>query len=45
MLEEAPYVLLFQKNYQFAMRDNVKGFVYNPMLLQIFDFASMSKSG
>ncbi len=45
VLEEAPYVLLFQKNYQFAMRDNVKGFVYNPMLLQIFDFASMSKSG
>jgi peptide/nickel transport system substrate-binding protein len=43
VIAEAPYVLLFQKNYQFAMRDDVKGYVYNPMLLQIFDFASMSK--
>jgi peptide/nickel transport system substrate-binding protein len=44
VVEEAPYVLLFQRNFQFAMRDNVKGFVYNPMKLQIYDFASMSKS-
>ncbi len=43
-VEEAPYVLLFQRNYQFAMRDNVKGYVYNPMQLQIFNFATMSKS-
>lgn len=42
-VEEAPYVLLFQRNYQFAMRDNVKGFVYNPMQLQIYNFATMSK--
>ena len=42
-MEEAPYVLLFQRNYQFAMRDNVKGFVYNPMQLQIYNFATMSK--
>ncbi len=41
---EAPYVLLFQRNYQFAMRDNVKGFVYNPMQLQIFNLADMSKN-
>jgi hypothetical protein len=25
------------------MRDNVKGYVYNPMLVQIFNFDSMSK--
>ena len=43
VMEEAPYVLLFQKNYQFAMRDNIKGYAYNPMLLQIWDFAAMSK--
>lgn len=42
-VEEAPYILLFQRNYQFAMRDNVKGYVYNPMLVQIFNFDSMSK--
>jgi peptide/nickel transport system substrate-binding protein len=42
-VEEAPYVLLFQRNYQFAMRDNVKGFVYNPMQLQIYNFDTMSK--
>jgi peptide/nickel transport system substrate-binding protein len=41
---EAPYVLLFQRNYQFAMRDNVKGYVYNPMQLQIFNFTEMSKN-
>lgn len=42
-VEEAPYVLLFQRNYQFAMRSNVKGYVYNPMLLQIWNFDTMSK--
>ncbi|MBV9403895.1 MAG: ABC transporter substrate-binding protein [Acidobacteriaceae bacterium] len=41
--EEAPYILLCQRNYQFAMRDNIKGYVYNPMLLQIWNFDSMSK--
>ncbi|MGE0006046.1 MAG: ABC transporter substrate-binding protein [Parvibaculaceae bacterium] len=42
-VEEAPYVLLFQRNYQFAMRSNVKGYIYNPMLLQIWNFETMSK--
>jgi len=41
---EAPYVLLFQRNYQFAIRDNVKGYVYNPMQLQIFNLTDMSKN-
>jgi peptide/nickel transport system substrate-binding protein len=40
---EAPYILLYQRNYQFAMRDNVKGYVYNPMLLQIWNLDTMSK--
>ncbi len=44
VVEEAPYILLFQRNYQFAMRDDVKGYVYNPMLVQIFNFADMSKA-
>ena len=41
--EEAPYVLLCQRNYRFAMRDNVKGYIYNPMLLQIWNLDTMSK--
>lgn len=44
VVPEAPYILLFQTNYQVAMRDDVKGFVYNPMLLQMFNFETMSKA-
>lgn len=44
VVAEAPYILLFQRNYQFAMRDDVKGYVYNPMLIQIWNFADMSKT-
>lgn len=40
---DAPYILLYQRNYQFAMRDNVKGYVYNPMLVQIWNLDTMSK--
>ena len=43
VVPEAPYILLFQTNYQVAMRDDVKGFVYNPMTLQMFNFETMSK--
>jgi len=43
VVHDAPYVLLFQHNFQFGMRDNVKGYVYNPMLLQIYNFADMKK--
>ena len=44
VVDEAPYVLLFQRNYQFAQRSDVKGYVYNPMLLQIWNLATMSKA-
>jgi peptide/nickel transport system substrate-binding protein len=44
VIEEAPYVLLFQANYQVAMRSDVKGFVYNPMTLQMFNFETMSRA-
>ena len=43
MIDEAAYVYLFQKNYQVAMNKAVQGFVYNPMLEQVFNVASMSK--
>ena len=34
---------LFQKNYQLAMNKEVKGFVFNPMLEQVFNINTMSK--
>ncbi|MFP1729677.1 ABC transporter substrate-binding protein [Lonsdalea quercina] len=43
VIDEAAYVYLFQKNYQVAMNKDVKGFVYNPMLEQVFNVAAMSK--
>lgn len=44
VIDEAPYVYLYQKNYLLPMRSNVKGFIYNPMLEQIYNLADMSKS-
>lgn len=43
VIDQAAYVYLFQKNYQLAMNKQVKGFVFNPMLEQVFNIASMSK--
>jgi len=43
VIDDAAYVYLFQKNYQVAMNKDVKGFVFNPMLEQIFNIADMHK--
>lgn len=43
VIDEAAYVYLFQKNYQLAMNKDVKGFVFNPMLEQVFNISTMSK--
>ena len=43
VIDEAAYVYLFQKNYQVAMNNAVKGFVFNPMLEQVFNIGTMSK--
>ncbi|WP_275556375.1 ABC transporter substrate-binding protein [Mixta sp. Marseille-Q2659] len=43
VIDEAAYVYLFQKNYQVAMNKAVQGFVYNPMLEQVYNVATMSK--
>ncbi len=43
VIDEAAYVYLFQKNYQVAMNKDLKGFVFNPMLEQVFNVAQMSK--
>ena len=43
VLEEAPYILLFQANTMVSMRKNVEGFVYNPMLEAMYNFEAMKK--
>ncbi len=43
VIDEAGYVYLFQKNYQIAMRDTVKGYVFNPMLENIFNIENITK--
>lgn len=43
VIDEAAYAYLYQKNYSMAMRDSVKGFVFNPMLEQVFNIGSISK--
>ncbi len=43
-VDEAGYILLFQTSTIVPQRANVKGFVYNPMLDNMFNFEDMSKS-
>lgn len=43
IIDEAAYVYLYQKGYRVAMRDNVQGYVFNPMLLDIFNIGTMHK--
>ncbi len=42
-IKDAAYVYLYQDNYLIGLRDNVKGFVYNPMLDDVFNVADISK--
>lgn len=43
VIDDAAYIYLFQKNYQVGMNKNIKGYVFNPMLEQIFNLSDMSK--
>lgn len=43
VLEEAPYILLYQKDFILPMSKNVKGFIYNPMLEGQYNLQDMSK--
>lgn len=43
-VEEAPYVLLFQRNFQLAMTDKVAGFSVNPFVARLYNFDTMSKA-
>ena len=43
VMEEAPYILLFQNNSLVPMRKNIEGYVYNPMLESMYNFENMKK--
>jgi len=43
VVDAAAYVYLFQRDYRVVMRTAVEGYVYNPMLLDIYNLATMSK--
>lgn len=43
VVDEAPYVYLYQKTQQIAMRDRVQGYVFNPMMVDMYNFPTMSK--
>ncbi|MED2974435.1 ABC transporter substrate-binding protein [Fictibacillus sp. B-59209] len=43
VIDDAPYILLYQKDFLLPMNKNVKGFVYNPMLESMYNLADMSK--
>ncbi|MFD2616398.1 ABC transporter substrate-binding protein [Terrilactibacillus laevilacticus] len=43
VIDDAPYILLYQKDYLLPMNKNVKGFEFNPMLQGIYNLQDMSK--
>lgn len=43
VLADSAYAYLYQKAYTLPMRSNVKGYVFNPMLEQVFNIATISK--
>lgn len=43
VIEDAPYIYLYQKDFVLPISKNVKGNVYNPMLEGIYNFSQMSK--
>lgn len=43
VIEEAPYILLYQKDFMLPINKNVEGFIYNPMLEGMYNLQKMSK--
>ncbi len=43
VLDDAPYLFLFQMNVLTPMRADIQGFAYNPMLDNMYDFEHLSK--
>ncbi|USG64546.1 ABC transporter substrate-binding protein [Brevibacillus ruminantium] len=43
VIEDAPYLYLYQKDFLLPISKNLKGFLFNPMLEGIYNLADMSK--
>jgi len=43
IMDEAPYIFLYQTQTIIPMRKWVKGYVFNPMLESMYNFESISK--
>lgn len=43
VIEEAPYIYLYQRDFMLPVSKNLKGLVYNPMLEGIYNLPEMSK--
>lgn len=43
IMQDAPYIFLVQKNFQLSMRKTVQGFVFNPMLQDMYNFQQITK--
>ena len=43
VLKDYAYVYLFQHSNEMGLRDNVKGYAYNPMLHDVYNVADMTK--
>ncbi len=43
IMEEAPYIFLYQVQTIVPTRKNVKGYIYNPMLESMYNFENISK--
>lgn len=43
LVEEAPALYVYEKNYRLPMRDNVKGFVFNGVYIETLNFYEMYK--
>lgn len=44
VLDDAPYILLFQSDIMTAMRKSVQGYMFNPMLEGMYNFETMKKN-
>jgi peptide/nickel transport system substrate-binding protein len=44
VIKDAAYVYMYQKNFLLPMSSSVKGYVFNPMLEQIYNLSGMSKA-
>ena len=43
IMDEAPYIFLYQTQTMVPMRKAVKGYVFNPMLESMYNFESIYK--